>query len=178
MSSEARVAANRRNAEKSTGPRTPHTSKADCAKQSQFPEVAGGSGTAVGATPCGCPGRAQGPAPTASGERPDHCQAAIDGASHHSCSETATDSVKQSQSATGAPCETKPIEAGGSVRSVPDPVGAGFKPALRASEETPCGVTTNGADCAKQSQPAKPVKGFVMVPRHARVAWQYHEPGR
>ena len=74
MSSEARIAANRRNAGKSTGPRTPETSKADCAKQSQFPGVTGGSGTAVGATPSGCPARAQGSAPTAGGERLDHRQ--------------------------------------------------------------------------------------------------------
>ena len=39
-------------------------------------------------------------------------------------------------------------------------------------------TTPAGTDSAKQSQPAKPVKGFMMAPRHARVAWHYHEPGR
>jgi len=41
----------------------------------------------------------------------------------------------------------------------------------------PC-VTTNQADSAKQSQPAKPAKGFVMVQPRARYAWHYHSPGR
>ncbi len=40
-------------------------------------------------------------------------------------------------------CETKPIEAAGSVCSVP---------ARASREETPCGVTTNGDNDAKQSQ--------------------------
>ena len=44
-------------------------------------------------------------------------------------------SAKQSQFPDGPPCETKPIEAAGTVCSGP----------ARASEETPCGVTTNGS---------------------------------
>ena len=101
-------------------------------------------------------------------------------------------------------CQTKPTEAGGSVCSVPETVGAGFKPARTAFPETqnvaslqdaervkqsqsvatvpsPCETKPTeaaGADCAKQSQPPTPAKGFVMVPRHARVAWHYHSPGR
>jgi len=63
MSSDARVAANRRNAGKSTGPRTPHTSKAECVKQSQFPEETGGSGTAVGGNPQWLPGAGTGARP-------------------------------------------------------------------------------------------------------------------
>ena len=58
------------------------------------------------------------------------------------------DSAKQSKP-TGTncrPCETKPAEASESVCSVP----------ARAYEETPYGVTTNGTDSAKQSQPAGP----------------------
>ncbi len=48
-------------------------------------------------------------------------------------------------------CETKPMEAAGAVCSVP--ASACPEPAEGASrEETPCGVTTNGAECAKQSQ--------------------------
>ncbi len=42
-------------------------------------------------------------------------------------------------------CETKPMEAAGAVCSVP---------ARASREETPCGVTTNGDECAKQSQSA------------------------
>ena len=33
------------------------------------------------------------------------------------------------------------------------------------------------ADSAEQSQPVKAAKGFVMMPRHARYAWHYHKPG-
>ncbi len=48
-------------------------------------------------------------------------------------------------------CETKPMEAAGSVCSVP--ASACPEPAEGASrEETPCGVTTNGDGDAKQSQ--------------------------
>ncbi len=48
-------------------------------------------------------------------------------------------------------CETKPMEAAGAVCSVP--ASACPEPAEGASrEETPCGVTTNGDECAKQSQ--------------------------
>jgi len=49
-------------------------------------------------------------------------------------------------------CETKPTEVAASVGGVPETVGAGFKPARTASEETPCGVTTNGDNGVKQSQ--------------------------
>jgi hypothetical protein len=50
-------------------------------------------------------------------------------------------------------CETKPTEAAGGVRSVP--ARARPEPVEGASKETPCGVTTNGADRAKQSQSAR-----------------------
>jgi hypothetical protein len=49
-----------------------------------------------------------------------------------------------------APRETKPIGMAESVCSVP--ARARPEPAEGASEATPCGVTTNEVDCAKQSQ--------------------------
>ena len=52
-----------------------------------------------------------------------------------------------------SPCETKPTESAEAVCSVPQTVGAGFKPARTANQGgAPCGVTTNRVECAKQSQ--------------------------
>jgi hypothetical protein len=90
------------------------------------------------------------------------------------------DCAKQSQSegvssATGSvvqgdpPCETKPMDCAGAVCGVP----------ARASEETPCGVTTSEACPAKQSQHAGSATGIRGVPRALRrVAWHYHDVAR
>ncbi len=62
--------------------------------------------------------------------------------------------------------ETKPIEAAGAVCSVP---------ARASEEETPCGVTTNGDNDAKQSQSSRPATAVRTLPRAVRrVAWHYH----
>jgi hypothetical protein len=71
------------------------------------------------------------------------------------------------------PCETKPIEPAGSVCSVP--ARAYPEPAEEASEETPCGVTTN----AKQSQRRGSTIGVIAVPRpRPRVACHSHNVAR
>ncbi len=82
-------------------------------------------------------------------------------------------------------CETKPIEAAEAVCTVP---------ARASREETPCGVTTNGDECAKQSQSVtveggyspscetakqsqcrQPAAGVRAVLRaRPRVAYHYH----
>ena len=65
------------------------------------------------------------------------------------------------------PCQTNPTEAAGSVCSVPETVGAGFKPARTASEETPHGVTTNRVESAKQSH-SPAAGGSGEVADHAK----------
>jgi hypothetical protein len=66
-------------------------------------------------------------------------------------------------------CETKPMDSGGTACSAP----------ARASEEPPCGVTTNAACPAKQSQCPGSAARAVAVPRALRrVACHYHNVGR
>ena len=205
MRSEAKTAANRRNARKSTGPRSlegktivarnaidhglparisgghspPYPAEANSAKQSQSPVAR----PAVLPSPvetqqfASLSPRPKMQPPTANPCPAEPARAACEtkpAGGMTACTETQDVASlhydKQSQSAGQAlvSCETKPTEAGGAVCSV----------LARVYKETPCGVATNGIDSAKQSQRAEPVKGFVMVPRHARYAWHYHSLGR
>ena len=99
------------------------------------------------------------------------------------------DSAKQSQPVEDRLCETKPTEAAGAVcrvpaRACPERAEGAYPVAQPPSAGNTAGgggapcVATSQADSAKQTQPAKPAKGFVMVQPRARYAWHYHSPGR
>jgi len=146
MSTQARVSANRRNAEKSTGPRTAegkavvaeeggYSPSCEIAKQSQSPAVEGG-------------------------HRPQ-CETA-----KQSQSEGVSSSKCEGSSGVGSAAEdnlsrqTKPIHAAGTVCSVPARASRSTRilpMTLNRGRDahataTPCGVTTSGPDPAKQSQ--------------------------
>jgi len=78
-------------------------------------------------------------------------------------------------------CETKPIQ--GTVKceapsATPEDGALPLQTShitLQTSPEPPCGVTTSGADCAKQSQCPRPAPGAKALLRpRPRVAWHYH----
>ncbi|MBN1508126.1 MAG: hypothetical protein JW955_14845 [Sedimentisphaerales bacterium] len=143
----------------------------DCAKQSQLEEVPGG-------------------APAPGGEPNDPSRGRLGYMAADSVCETKpiaeVSSLKcevSSGTDSGPPRETNPIDCGEAVCDVPARVSrsTGILPVTGIhgrdahATETPGGGTTNGDDCAKQSQSPRPAPAATAILRpRPRVASHYH----
>ncbi len=162
-----------------------HSPSCETAKQSQSQEVPSGPDSVPEAGPscetkpigaagsvCSVPARAsKEETPCGVTTNEDECakqsqSATVEGGHRPPC-EAAKQSQSEEEVSSGASpgledepaCETKPIEAAGSVCSVP---------ARASKEETPCGVTTNEDECARQSQFATVEGGHSLAGESAK----------